>query len=99
VPGRIERARAAGYDHVVDDKGRPVTLIVGTQEKGGALNGFLMEIPDEFYNEDFAVKQGALDEVDKAIYRGALNEEPGDKRYVPKNAPIKFGVERGTGKG
>ena len=50
-----------------------------------------MEIPKEFYDEDFAQKQAMVDATDEAIYRGTLNEEAGDKRYVPKDG-ISVGV-------
>jgi hypothetical protein len=91
TPGRIQRAKDAGYEHVVDPRTKnPVTLVVGVAERGGGLSAFLMEIPREFYEEDFAAKQEALDEIDKAVQRGNWKEEPGDKRYVPAATPINF---------
>lgn len=93
-PGRIERAKEAGYEHVLNDKGQPVTQTVGVAERGGGLSGFLMKIPKEFYDADFATKQGAVDQIDEAIYRGNYKQEAGDRRYVPKDG-IKIGVKRG----
>jgi hypothetical protein len=95
LPGRVEVFMNGGWDMVSKD-GKPWMSNVSQSEK---MMAYLMEIPDEFYNEDFAAKQEALDETDFAIYRGRLNEEPGDHRYVPRSTPIKMSVERGTGKG
>lgn len=95
---RIQDAQAGGWNFV-DKNGSPWSTGVGTSDSGGKLTAYLMEIPDEFYNADFAKKQEALDETDLAIYKGTHNQEPGDNRYVPRSTPIKIGVERGTGKG
>lgn len=92
-PGRIARAQEAGYVHVLEN-GSPVSMIVGKHvERGGGMQGFLMEIPQEFYDEDFARKQEALDELDKTIYEGGYKKGPGDEnRYIPTSTPMSFGV-------
>jgi hypothetical protein len=95
LPGRVEDLKERGWDIVMKD-GRPWTVSASQSEK---LIAYLMEIPDEFYIEDDVSKQEKLDETDFAIYRGRLNEEPGDNRYVPRSTPIKMSVQRGTGKG
>lgn len=94
-PGRIARALEAGYEHVLEN-GKPICRTVGSAERGGGLTGYLMEIPEEWYDEDFAKKQEALDETDAAIYRGAYKDEEarGDHRYVPSTG-IKVNVVRG----
>lgn len=84
-PGRIQRALAAGYDHVKNPDGTPVSRTVDKGVDNRGLVAFYMEIPKEFYDEDFAAKQAALDETDKSIYRGKFNEEDGDRRYVPSS--------------
>ena len=95
-PGRIARAIEAGYEHVMDAMGRPVSRIVDKGGDGKGMSGFLMEIPMEYYNEDFARKHASLDEVDKAIYRGKFKDEEtnADGRYVPSTG-IKVTVQRG----
>ena len=80
--GRIQRAQEAGYEHVVAE-GKPVQKVVGTAEGGGALNAFLMEIPQEWYDEDMAAQQREIDDKEKAIKRGELEGQDGDNRYVP----------------
>src|SRR4051812_47316603 len=52
VPGRVQRAQEAGYTNVTGNDGKPVSMVVGTAEGGGALVAFLMEIPEEWYKED-----------------------------------------------
>ncbi len=83
VPGRLERARRAGYEHVKDPKGEPVSTPAGTQEQGGGLRAYLMEMPNELRNEDLAAKSATVDEIDNAINRGKFKEQQGDNRYVP----------------
>ena len=78
-PDRIRRAMAAGYEKVEGDD--PVT--VGTNDDGTAIEGVLMRIPKEFYEEDRKAKEAELDRVDQEINRGSFQEKPGDKRYVP----------------
>jgi len=80
--GRIQRAQEAGYEHVIAE-GKPVQKVVGTAEGGGALNAFLMEIPQEWYDEDMAAQQREIDDKEKAIKRGELEGQDGDNRYVP----------------
>lgn len=97
-PGRIQRALDAGYKHVENPQTKaPYQLIVNqSADKADAMKAFAMEIPNEFYDEDFALKQEALDFTDDAIYRGTLNEQRGDKRYVPADT-MKFSTKRGPG--
>jgi hypothetical protein len=80
--GRIQRAQEAGYEHVIAN-GKPMQKVVGTAEGGGPLNAFLMEIPQEWYDEDMAAQQREIDDKEKAIKRGELEGQDGDNRYVP----------------
>lgn len=98
-PGRIMGAERGGYKHVKDNNGNPVKTHVGNHENGSGMTGYLMEIPTQWYEQDFAFKQESVDETDKAIYGGTFKEESGDNRYVPKDTPIKFGLSRGSGRG
>ncbi|MDE2099602.1 MAG: hypothetical protein KGL39_20285 [Patescibacteria group bacterium] len=92
VPGRIERALEAGYEHVKDASGKNVNKVVGTAEGGGALHGFLMEIPEEWFKADMAAQQKIVDDREQAMRRGELESQEGDGRYVPKQGiSIKHG--------
>ena len=83
-PGRIQRAKNAGYE-IVPDKD---PYNVGTNEDGSVIKGILMRLPKELYDEDQAVKQKEVDKVDEAIMKGTLEAKPGDKRYIPDGIKI-----------
>lgn len=80
-PGRIEAALNAGYKHVTDAKGAPISRVVGVSAHGGPLHGYLMEIPEEWYLQDIAAEQRKVDEVDRVILGGGVGKKEGDGRY------------------
>lgn len=80
-PGRIEQATRAGYKHVEDEQRRPIATVVGTDQYGGPLRGYLMEIPEEWYRKDMAAAQADLDELDREIRGGVIGAKEGDGRY------------------
>jgi hypothetical protein len=93
VAGRVARAQEGGYEHVKDHEGKNVTRIVGTAEGGGALHAFLMEIPEEWYQEDMAAQQNEINAKEAAIRRGEADRKEGDGRYVPaQGISIKHGA-------
>lgn len=88
-------ALAAGYTHVEDKEGKKVVRIVGVNPAGGPLNGYLMEIPEEWYQEDMIAGQKKVDELDASIRRGDIAGEVGkDGRYVPSTRGIKIQTGR-----
>jgi hypothetical protein len=89
-PGRIERAELAGYTHVCDASGKPISRPVGVRDGGGALHAFVMEIPQELYDEDFLRAQARVNDIDASIRQGKLATTEGDSRYVPKATPIRI---------
>lgn len=99
---RIRAAHLAGYTMVNDPRtGKPISHPVGPNpHSSGRLQAFLMEIPQEFYDADFAAKQEAIDTIQMDLYRGLHNQEADDRRYVPGNAPnaIKEQIVRGAGR-
>lgn len=89
-PGRIDAALAAGYTHVLDKKGENVHKVVGVNTAGGPLEGYLMELPEEWYQEDMARQHAETEKIQDAIKRGAVAGSPGeDGRYIPAATPIK----------
>lgn len=66
VPGRIEGAKKRGYRHRVDREGMPIKVVV---DRNTGAEGYLMEIPIEFWFEDFADKQQIADKVDATMLR------------------------------
>lgn len=82
VPGRIDRLKLAGWTVVEDGTKLGDTYAgqasgVGSQSSkpvGRGINGILMEIPEELYNEDQATKQRMIDETEKAMMVEATDE-------------------------
>lgn len=107
VPGRLYNFERAGYEFVTDPDlivgegddvsqrpgvGSVVSRMVGSIEATGQpLRAYLMEIPQEYYDEDQAVKAAEVDERENAMRRGQDSQgSPGDgARYIPKT-PIKI---------
>jgi hypothetical protein len=84
-PGRIALAKEAGYEIVLNAEGEPDTHPGGVKDTGGVLMLYLMETPQEFYDEDMAAQQGRIDENGRAYKRGVDKQgAPGeDGRYIP----------------
>jgi hypothetical protein len=83
VKDRISRAQEAGYEHVKGKDDKNTSMVVGVAEGGGPLHAFLMEIPQEWYNEDMAAQQKIVDDREAVIKRGEADRQEGDGRYVP----------------
>ena len=60
-----------------------VRFLVGTQENGQPLFGYLMKIRQDWYNEDQAELQKKNDQIDAAIRKGAITGE-NPNFYVPQ---------------
>ena len=89
-PGRIDAAVAAGYTHVIDKEGKRVARPVGVNDAGGAQIGFLMEIPEDWYQEDMERQFAENNKMEEAIKTGSVAGKPGeDGLYVPKDTPIR----------
>jgi len=82
-PNRIARAKQAGYEIVNDEH-----MVVGTNEDGTPIKGVLMRQPQEFHKADQKEKQKEVDRVDQAIRGGTLEQQAGDRRYIPKGIEI-----------
>ncbi len=85
---RIQDAQGAGYEFVeetVDGRRVKVSRRVGTHEDGSSMTAHLMEIRQEFHDEDQAAKRADVDEIDNAIKggepRGGTSES--DRYYTP----------------
>lgn len=88
---RLHQAQEAGYAFVeeTDAEGRNMrrSVQVGTREDGQPMLAYLMEIRQEFYDEDQAAKQKSVDAIDNAIRRGTPQGADAQKEshafYVP----------------
>lgn len=84
LPGRIDDALAAGYEHVKDKQGRIVARVTGVSPGGGPETSYLMELPEELYRQDMAAQEAENDKLDNAIRHGSIEGQPGkDGRYIP----------------
>ena len=89
-PGRIQRAKNAGYE-IVEGHDQ---IAVGTNEDGSAIKGVLMRQLQEHYDEDQAAKQKEIDKVDEQIMTGDFKKGKDDKRYSPDGIRIWSGTEQ-----
>ena len=107
-PGRLARAQQAGYQFVTDktlhigeghvsndtDLGNRISEITGRAENGAGQRSYLMEIREDWYQEDQATKAKDRAEIKAAIAGGTINNESEpDTRYVPEDG-IKIEVSR-----
>ena len=85
APGRIARAKRAGYEHVTDDAtGDMMALVSGRNEGGGGQKSYLMKIPQQWYEEDMAAQKAARDARLAEIKQGRTGPGADDNRYIPK---------------
>ncbi len=82
-PGNIQAAQAAGYELVHSQDEKQKEKVVGTNDNGTAITGFLMRIPKVIFDEDQAAKQKINDRIDQQIRAGKFQEGRGDGRYIP----------------
>ena len=83
-PNRIKDAEANGWEAVEGES----KMHRGTNEDGSSIEGVVMRIPEEIYEEDFKASQKEVDLVDEAIGRGTLEQQAGDNRYIPDGIRI-----------
>ncbi len=83
---RIHDAERAGYTFVEalnDGRKEKVSRRVGSHEDGSPMPAYLMEIRQEFYDEDQAAKQKQVDAIDYAILHGGA---PADAEAQDRSA-------------
>jgi len=86
-PGRLERALAAGWTYILDDEGKPRSMVGGSD----GVRQYAMKIPMQFWLEDQARSDSraktALDAVKKQKPSGqgvpGASAVDGDKFYTP----------------
>jgi hypothetical protein len=97
-PGRIARARDAGYAPVMDESGKPVSMTVGVARGGGPQIAYLMEIPAEWYREDMAAQEAGHRDLMTQIKEGRVPGGPTgadrNAQYVPRDVGITIREER-----
>ncbi len=86
-PGNIGRYKELGYDFRIDPVSKErISRVAGTAEGGGGLQTYLMEIPQEIYNDDRKALEDEMNKIDAQIRRGAIEGEAKDLGLnVPTN--------------
>ena len=82
-PGNIQNALAAGYEFVESDEEKQKPKIIGTNDNGTPIKGYLMRIPQEIFDEDQKEKQKVVDKIDHQIKTGSFQQGANDGRYIP----------------
>lgn len=83
TPGRIARAKRAGYSHVINpETGEPESLVTDRTDVRGRRS-YLMEIPEQWYYGDMACQADALERRLNDIRHGRAGPGAGDNRYIP----------------
>lgn len=94
--GRLQQAEDGGYTFVSSDQtakstdvGARISRVVGKNENGEGMRAYLMEIPQEWYDEDQRAKQKPVNEFEAAL-QGKPTFEGG---YTPRSGGTR--IERG----
>lgn len=95
--GRLDAAQQGGYEFVTgestseggatDGMGTKISRVVGSRDNGQPITAYLMEIKQEWYDEDQQAKNRKIDENEAAIKVGSDSQgKPGvDGRYIPES--------------
>lgn len=83
VPGRIARARRAGYSHVIDPDTGDSACLITDKTDGRGRKSYLMEIPMQWYQEDMARSAESLERRLHDIRHGRAGPGADDNRYIP----------------
>lgn len=95
MPGRIDQAREAGYEHILDETKKPISRIVGRGPTGNGMSAYAMKIPTELWEEDrkaYSIEQQAIfDGIQKGQVKGAT-VDPKDRGafYQPEGFSTKI---------
>jgi hypothetical protein len=84
TPGRVARFKQAGYEHVLDEEGKPISRCVDVRGGGGGIDAYLMKIPLQWYYEDMSAQQDLRDRTMQDIKDGRMGEKLGKNQYVPR---------------
>ena len=80
TPGRIQRALEAGWTHVMNDVMKKNECeIVGVAAAGGVLHAYLLEIPEDWYNDDMLEQEKMNSSREELIKGGAQARDAQDK--------------------
>lgn len=84
TPGRITRAKEAGYTHVEDPSTREPVSRITDRADGRGRSSYLMEIPMAWYQQDMGVQAATLKARLDSIRYGKAGPGAEDGRYIPE---------------
>lgn len=84
VAGRIDEAKASGWEHVAGQDKKPIKRVVGSGRDKGALYAFAMELPLVFWEEDMKAKNDAAQEKIDSIKKSPFRSAPGQAKVSDK---------------
>lgn len=84
-----EKTEEDDWDFVKDENGEVVKRPVGTKRDGSVQFGYLAKKRKEWHDEDKALAQKELDDMEKELLVGTVKKEDGtnieaDNLYIPK---------------
>lgn len=83
VPGRIMRAKRAGYTHVIDSDTGGNAEVISDKTVQGGRKSYLMELPMPLYQQDMARNASRVQASLDQIRSGQAGPGSGDNRYIP----------------
>jgi hypothetical protein len=93
LPGRIDQAKASGWEPIRDKDGRPVRQVVGRSGASGGQVAFAMELPHVFWQEDMTAKhkdaRSRVDALKASPFQakaGTVEKSDAGKFYTPTEA-------------
>lgn len=80
VAGRVDEAKASGWEHVAGPDKKPIKRVVGSGRDNGALFAFAMELPSVFWEEDQKARNDAAQEKIDSIKKSPFRSAPGQAK-------------------
>lgn len=95
-PGRVASAKESGYTQVEDEAGKPVVRVVGVTATGAPLSAYLLEIPEEWWQDDMAENEKINLAKEEAIKGGASAQDSKDRQaFYPSAQGRRIEIKRG----
>jgi hypothetical protein len=93
LPGRVDQAKASGWEHVRDRDGQPKKMVVGRSGQSGGQLAYAMELPEIFWREDMIAKnsdaKSRMDALKASPFQakaGTVDKSDAGKFYTPQEA-------------
>jgi hypothetical protein len=95
--GRVDEAKASGWNNVKGRDGGPIRRAVGTGRDNGVLYAYAMELPEVFWQEDMAARHKMAQDKMDAIKELPFRSKPGQAKASDKGKFYDPHEESGAG--